>query len=59
MSSAIITTSLNAVATGNYTYTENAVDVEGKDGYTAVKYDVWIYQPASMDEGQTHLITLA
>lgn len=59
LSSAIITTSLNAVATGNYTYTENAVDVEGKDGYTAVKYDVWIYQPASMDEGQTHLITLA
>lgn len=59
LSSAIITTSLNAVATGNYTYTEDAVDVEGKDGYTAIKYDVWVYQPASMDEGQTHLITLA
>ena len=50
---------MNAVATGNYTYIEDAVDVEGKDGYTAIKYDVWVYQPASMDEGQTHLITLA
>lgn len=59
LSSAIITTSLNAVATGNYTYTEDAVDVKGRDGYTAIKYDVWVYQPASMDEGQTHLITLA
>ena len=58
LTSAAITTSLNAPAKDNYTYTENAVDVEGKDGYTAVKYDVWVYQPASLDEGQTHLITL-
>lgn len=58
LTSAAITTSLNAPAKDNYTYTENAVDVEGRDGYTAVKYDVWVYQPASLDEGQTHLITL-
>jgi hypothetical protein len=58
LTSAAITTSLNAPAKDNYVYTENAVDVEGKDGYTAVKYDVWVYQPASLDEGQTHLITL-
>lgn len=58
LTSAAITTSLNAPAKDNYVYTENAVDVKGKDGYTAVKYDVWVYQPASLDEGQTHLITL-
>lgn len=44
--------------TASYTEASNAVSVEGVDGYTAAPYDVWIYQPASIDSAEVHEITL-
>lgn len=40
----INTTALNADVTG--TFTKKEVEVEGVNGYTAVKYNVWVYEPA-------------
>lgn len=41
----VINTSIgNVDVTGTFKKTEN-VDVEGADGYTAVKYNVWVYEP--------------
>lgn len=44
--------------TASYTEHENAVYVEGVGGYTAASYNVWIYQPASIDSAEVHEITL-
>ena len=59
LTSAEITTSMNAQAKDDYTYTADAVEVEGANKYTAEKYDVWVYQPAQITPGETHKITLA
>lgn len=59
LTSAIITSSMNADATKDYDYAENLVKVEGVNHYTADDYDVWVYQPAKITEGETHKITLA
>ncbi len=59
LTSAQITTSMNAQAKDDYTYTENAVSVEGANKYTAESYDVWVYQPAKITPGESHKITLA
>ena len=44
--------------TAAYVKTANAVEVEGVNGHTAVKYDVWVYEPASIDSAEVHEITL-
>ena len=44
--------------TAAYVKTANAVDVEGVGGHTAVKYDVWVYEPAAIDSAEVHEITL-
>lgn len=44
--------------TASYIETVNAVDVEGVGGHKAVKYDVWVYEPASIDSAEVHEITL-
>ena len=37
-------TAMNADVTG--TFTQSSVDVEGAEGYTAVAYNVWVFEPA-------------
>ena len=59
LSSAIITSSMNADATNDYTFTNNAVQVEGANDYEAVNYKVWIYQPASIGAAEVHKVTLS
>ena len=44
--------------TAAYVKTANAVDVEGVGGHKAVKYDVWVYEPAAIDSAEVHEITL-
>lgn len=57
---AIITSSLNYDALGNGDYKKIAnVDVEGKDGYQAKAYTVYVYEPASLDPAEVHKINLA
>lgn len=58
LNSVILTSAMNTPVTDSYTATEGAVNVEGVNGATAVSYDVWVYEPASIDAGEVHEITL-
>lgn len=58
LSSVILTSAMNTPVTGSYVKTAKAVKVEGVDGYTAVDYDVWVYEPAAIDAGEVHDVTL-
>ncbi len=58
LSSVILTSAMNTPVTGSYVKTAAAVKVEGKNGYTAVDYDVWVYEPAAIDAGEVHDVTL-
>ena len=55
----ILTSAMNTPVTDSYVKTEAAVQVEGANGFTAVDYDVYVYEPASIDAGEVHKITLA
>lgn len=59
LSEVILTSAMNTPVTDSYTLTEKAVKVEGKDGYTAVDYDVYVYEPSKIDAGEVHAIKLA
>jgi hypothetical protein len=56
---AIITSSLNANATKDYIKLANTVPVEGANNYSAIDYDVWVYQPASIADNEIHEVTLS
>ena len=59
ITSAKITSSMNADATSNYKKQSATVAVEGAAGYTeTVPYDIWIYQPASIDSTEKHTVTI-
>ena len=55
----ILTSAMNTPVTDSYVKTASAVQVEGVGGATAVDYDVWVYEPAAIDAGEVHKITLA
>ena len=55
----ILTSAMNTPVTDSYVKTANAVQVEGANGYTAVGYDVYVYEPAAIDAGEVHAIKLA
>lgn len=59
LSSVILTSAMNTPVTDSYVKTENAVQVEGVNSATAVDYDVYVYEPAAIDAGEVHKITLA
>lgn len=59
LSEVILTSAMNTPVTDSYVKTAKAVKVEGKDGHTAVDYDVYVYEPASIDAGEVHAIKLA
>lgn len=44
--------------TNSYIKTDNAVKVEGVNGATAVDYDVWVFEPSSIDAATKHVVTL-
>lgn len=56
---AIITSSLNANATNDYIKLPEDVPVEGANGYKAIDYKIWVYQPASISENEIHEVTLS
>ena len=58
LKSAIITSSMNADATADYVKQAATVKVEGANGYTAVEYNVWIYEPASIASTEVHKLTI-
>lgn len=60
LSSVLLPNSLqyNAFANGDYVKVAN-VDVEGANGYTAIPYTVYVYEPLSIDSTEIHDVTLA
>lgn len=59
LSSVTMPSSLNAPVTGLYIKQDQPIKVEGAEGYTAVDYDVWLYQPTKMSEGADFSIVVA
>lgn len=57
VTAANITSSLNADVTSSYVK-QSPVDVEGANGYLAVPYDVFVYQPASIDPTEDHKVVI-
>lgn len=55
----ILTSAMNTPVTDSYVKTANAVQVEGLNGASAVPYTVYVYEPAAIDAGEVHKITLA
>lgn len=55
----ILSSAMNTPITGSYVKTEKAVKVEGANGAVAVDYDVYVYEPSSIDAGEIHDIKLA
>ena len=62
ISKVYLKSSSNADITGEFkkiNTTDNVINVEGYNGYTAVSYDVWEYKPASLDSTEVYTITIA
>ena len=55
----ILTSAMNTPVTDSYVKTTAAVQVEGANGATAIDYNVYCYEPAAIDAGEVHKITLA
>lgn len=54
----LLTSTMNLDITSSYAQSTN-VNVEGANGYSAIAYKVYVYQPASIGSDETHKITLA
>ena len=54
----IMPSALNADVTALFVKQGTQVDVEGAESYAAAKYDVYVYQPASIDAGETYTVTI-
>lgn len=54
----LMPSALDADVTALFVKQGTQVDVEGANGYTAAKYDVYVYQPASIDAGETYAVTI-
>lgn len=55
----ILTSAMNTPITDSYGKIAKAVKVEGKNGYTAIDYDIYVYEPSKIDAGEIHEIKLA
>lgn len=54
----LMPSALNADVTALFVKRGTQVDVEGAENYAAAKYDVYVYQPASIDAGETYSVTI-
>ena len=54
----LMPSAMNADATANFVKQNTQVQVEGAEGYAATAYDVWVYQPASIDSSETYAVTI-
>ena len=54
----LMPSALNADVTALFVKQSSQVQVEGANAYTAAAYDVYVYQPASIDAGETYDITI-
>lgn len=54
----LLTSAMNADITSTFVKQTSTVSVEGAEGYTGTAYDVYVYQPASIDAGEQYAITI-
>ena len=54
----LMPSALNADVTALFVKQSSQSNVEGAEGYTAAAYDVYVYQPASIDAGETYSVTI-
>lgn len=54
----LMPSALNADVTALFVKQGTTVSVEGANGYTGTAYDVYVYQPASIDAGETYTVTI-
>lgn len=54
----LMSSAMNADATTSFIKQAGTVMVEGAEGYTAVAYNVWVYQPAAIDSTETYAVTI-
>ena len=54
----IMPSALNADVTALFVKQSSQVQVEGANAYAATAYDVYVYQPASIDAGETYTVTI-
>ena len=54
----LMPSAMNADATTSFIKQAGTVMVEGAEGYTAVAYNVWVYQPAAIDSTETYAVTI-
>ena len=54
----LMPSAMNADATASFIKQSDTVNVEGAQGYTAVAYNIWVYQPASIDSTETYSVTI-
>ncbi len=54
----IMPSALNADVTALFVKQGTTISVEGAQGYAGTAYDVYVYQPASIDAGETYTVTI-
>ena len=54
----LMPSALNADVTALFVKQSAQVQVQGANAYTAAAYDVYVYQPASIDAGETYTVTI-
>lgn len=54
----IMPSALNADVTALFVKQSATVSVEGANGYAGAAYNVYVYQPASIDAGETYTVTI-
>lgn len=54
----LMPSAMNADATASFIKQAGSVQVEGAEGFTAAAYNVWVYQPASIDSTETYAVTI-
>lgn len=54
----IMPSAMNAEVTSQFVLQGANVEIEGANGFTAVPYKVWIYEPAALDPTEKYTITL-
>lgn len=54
----LMPSAMNADATASFIKQAGSIQVEGAEGFTAAAYNVWVYQPASIDKTETYAVTI-
>ena len=58
ISKVLMPSALNADVTALFVKQSTTVSVEGANGYAGAAYNVYVYQPASIDAGETYSVTI-